>query len=93
MSDFIPLDAVATVPVTFLDQLGRTVAAPSGVTFTSAASGVDTLAFDGTNLTITPTAEGSDTISVAGLTGSLEISIGAPVAVSVQFGAISLAAK
>jgi len=83
---FLPTDAVAVFPISFVDQIGRPVAAPAGVSFVSAVPGVDTLSFDGSNLTVTPAADGTDTITVAGLTGSQEITVGAPVATAVVFG-------
>lgn len=86
MSKFIPTDAVAVFPVTFVDQIGRSVAAPADITFVSSTVGVDSLSFDGSNLTVTPDAAGTDTISASGLTGSQEVEIGAPVATGVVFG-------
>ena len=93
MTTFIPSDAVATVPVSFVDALGRSVAAPSDVSFVSSTAGIDSISFDGANLTITPVADGSDSISVTELTGSLEITVGAPVAVGVVFGTPVFTAK
>ena len=90
MTTTIPTDGVAVVPVSFTDQFGRAVAAPAGATPVSATAGVDTLAFDGTNLTITPTTAGSDDISFAGLSGSLAVTIEAPVATSVVFGTATI---
>jgi len=87
MSTFLPSDAVAVIPVSFVDQIGRTVVAPAGASFSSATPGVDALSFDGVNLTVSPVADGADTISISGLSGSLEIEVGAPVATSVVFGA------
>lgn len=86
MSKFLPTDAVASIPVSFVDQIGRPVAAPAGVSFVSSAPGVDSLSFDGANLIVTPVADGSDVISASGLSGSLELTVGAPVASGVVFG-------
>jgi len=85
---FIPVDAVAVVPVAFTDQVGRPVSSPAEATF-SAASGLVSLAWDGTHLTITPTgADGSDTITAtwAGGSAAFEVETGAPSAVSAVLG-------
>jgi len=86
-----------TVKVTFTDKDGATTTAPSGVSFTSATTGVDTFVFnsvqnsDGTyDLTVGPVAVGTDTISTEGLTGSLPVAVLPTPAVGVSFSPTSV---
>ena len=93
MTDILPNDAIGTVAVNFADALGRLVSAPAGVTFSSSDENIATVAFDGSNLTVTPVADGTITIIAAGLTGSLEVTVSAPAAVAVAFGPMTYAPK
>ena len=87
MADFfLPTDAEASFPVTFADQVGRPVAGPAGLEPTVSDATVLSAAFDGTTLTVKPLAAGSTKISFAGLTGELDVTVGAPAPTSVAFG-------
>lgn len=88
----IPLDGVATIPVTFTDAWGRIVKAPA-VSPTFANAGVSGLTFDGGNLMISPTVIGSDTISFQGFAETLSLSVIEPTAVNVVFGDATIAPK
>lgn len=92
-NQFIPSDAVAVIPVSFVDQIGRPVAAPAGVSFDSSNGGVASVSFDGSAITITPAGEGTTTITAAGLAGEIEVTVGAPTAAGVSFGTAAFGAK
>ena len=92
-NQFIPFDAVAVIPVSFVDQIGRPVAAPTSISFETSNSGAATISFDGSNITITPAGEGTATITAAGLAGEIDVTVGTPSAAGVSFGTAAFSAK
>lgn len=89
---FIPTDAVATVPVTFTDQVGRPVAAPTDLT-PSFDSSVATVTYASGTLTITPVALGEMSIGLPGVPETLDVTVGDPSISDVSFGAATFAPK
>jgi len=79
-----PNDAVATVTVSVVDQIGRPIALPAGLAAVSSDPAVATVAVgaDGASIDITPVADGSTTINLTdgALTTSLSVDVVAPTA-------------
>ncbi|MFD2234249.1 hypothetical protein [Phaeospirillum tilakii] len=85
MPMLIPNNEPRRIPLAFAAADGSEAAPPSDPTFAS-ATGKVTLAYADGVLTITPLGEiGTDTITAAGLAGSLDVTLTAPAA-KVNFG-------
>lgn len=95
----LPNDVVATIPLIFTDQIGRTVAAIPGLTASSSDATIGTaeISADGA-LIVTPVAASGDfsvTLADGSLSASLDVSIVAPAAtaISVDIAHATFAAK
>jgi hypothetical protein len=91
----LPADAVARVPLVFVDQFKRPAALTTAL-LTAASLAFDStvfsavLAADGLSVTVTPvvtTGSGTVTYTNGPLTASLSVEISAPVVTSVDFDA------
>ena len=88
MSKTISAATTYTQAVSFEDQFGNPIAAPAAgaISLVSSNPAVATVTYDGTNAVITPVAPGETTITAGGLTGSLDVTVAAPVASAIVFG-------
>jgi hypothetical protein len=92
----IPTDAIVTVPIVFVDQVGRPIAVPAGgtVAIDNSAIAMPSLSADGGTLTITPVAVGSANVTYTngGVSLSAGVTVITPVASAASFGQPVIAA-
>jgi hypothetical protein len=82
----LPSDAIGVMSISVVDQIGRPVPVPPGLSFTSSDEAILTVSFDGLNVRITPASIGSAVVSCDQLAGSIDVTVGAAVPSRVSFG-------